>query len=180
MTDPTGSFGSGDRLAEEIMPLLYDELRRIARFHMSRERPSHTLQPTALVHEAYLKLLDQRKIDWKNRPQVLGLASEIMRRLLVNHARDRRVEKRGGELQQVSITVAADAVEKQDLDLLALNECLEELARFDQRKARIVELKFFGGLTTSEISEVVEISDATVEREWSFAKAWLFAKMKNE
>lgn len=176
----TGSFSSGGRLAEEIMPLLYDELRRIARYHMSRERSSHTLQPTALVHEAYIKLLDQRKIDWENRPHVLGLASEIMRRLLVNHARDRRAEKRCGELQQVSITVAADVAGRQDVDILALNDSLDDLAGFDERKSKIVEMKFFGGLTTAEIGEVLGISVATVEREWSFAKAWLFAKMKNE
>jgi RNA polymerase sigma-70 factor (ECF subfamily) len=176
----SNSFSSGGKLAEEILPMLYDELRRIARYHMSRERSSHTLQPTALVHEAYIKLLDQRKVDWENRPHVLGLASEIMRRLLVNHARDRRAEKRGGELQQVSISVAADAALRQDVDILALNDCLNDLAEFDARKARIVELKFFGGLTTTEIAEVLEISDATVEREWSFAKAWLFARMKVE
>ncbi len=168
------------KVAEALLPAFYDELKRLARYHMSRERQSHTLQPTALVHEAYLKLIDQRTLDWQNRAQVLGVASELMRRLLVNHARDRKAEKRGGEFQQVSISVAADAAQSQDVDLIALNDCLDELAAFDERKSKVVEMKFFGGLTTNEIAEVLEISDATVEREWSFAKAWLFSRMKSE
>ncbi len=163
-----------ERAIDELLPLVYDELRRLAASQMRRERAGHTLQPTALVNETYLKLIDQRSVDWKNRAHFFGLASKIMRRILVNHARDRRAEKRGGDAQRVSLSVAADSFEKQDLDILALNEALEKLVEFDSRKSRVVELKFFGGLTTDEIAEVLQISDATVEREWSFARAWLF------
>lgn len=169
-----------ERVADELMPVVYNELKRIARYYMSRERASHTLQATALVHETYLKLIDQRKTDWQNRAHFFGLASEIMRRILVNHARDRKAEKRGGEMQQVSLSVAVNEFQQKDIDILVLNEALDELAKFDERKSKIVEMKFFGGLTTKEICEVLKVSDATVEREWTFAKAWLFAKMKNE
>ncbi len=169
-----------ERAVDELLPAVYDELRRIAKYYMSRERVSHTLQPTALVHETYLKLIDQRQVDWKNRAHFFGLAAEIMRRILVNHARDKKAEKRGGDVQQVSLSVAVESFEKPDLDILALNEALEELAKIDARKARVVELKFFGGLTTKEIAEVLQISDATVEREWSFARAWLYSRMKDE
>jgi RNA polymerase sigma-70 factor, ECF subfamily len=166
------------RAADDFLPIVYDELKRIARYYMSRERASHTLQATALVHETYLKLIDQRKVDWHNRAHFFGLAAEIMRRILVNHARDKKADKRGGELQQVSLSIAVDQFQQKDVDILVLNESLEELAKFDARKAKVVELKFFGGLTTKEICEVLHISDATVEREWTFAKAWLFARMK--
>lgn len=168
------------RAADEILPVVYDELKRIARYYMSKESASHTLQATALVHETYLKLIDQRKVDWQNRAHFFGLAAEIMRRILVNHARDKKAEKRGGELQKVSLSVAIDEFQQKDIDILVLNESLEDLAEFDKRKAKVVELKFFGGLTTKEICEVLQVSDATVEREWTFAKAWLFSRMKNE
>ena len=169
-----------ERAVDELLPAVYDELRRIAKYYMSRERSSHTLQATALVNETYLKLIDQQKVDWKNRSHFFGLAAEIMRRILVNHARDRVAQKRGGELQQVSMSVAIDTFQKQEVEILALNDALIELAKIDERKSRVVELKFFGGLTSKEIAEVLQISDATVEREWSFARAWLFDAMKNE
>lgn len=169
-----------ERAVDELLPAVYDELRRIAKYYMSRERSFHTLQPTALVHETYLKLIDQRQADWQNRAHFFGLAAEIMRRILVNHARDRVAQKRGGELQQVSMSVAIDTFQKQEVEILALNDALIELAKIDERKSRVVELKFFGGLTSKEIAEVLQISDATVEREWSFARAWLFDAMKNE
>lgn len=168
------------RAADEILPVVYDELKRIARYYMSKESASHTLQATALVHETYLKLIDQRKVDWQNRAHFFGLAAEIMRRILVNHARDKKAEKRGGELRKISLSVAIDEFQQKDVDILVLNESLEDLAEFDKRKAKVVELKFFGGLTTKEICEVLQVSDATVEREWTFAKAWLFSRMKNE
>lgn len=168
------------RAADEILPVVYDELKRIARYYMSKESASHTLQATALVHETYLKLIDQRKVDWQNRAHFFGLAAEIMRRILVNHARDKKAEKRGGELRKISLSVAIDEFQQKDIDILVLNESLEDLAEFDKRKAKVVELKFFGGLTTKEICEVLQVSDATVEREWTFAKAWLFSRMKNE
>jgi RNA polymerase sigma factor (TIGR02999 family) len=168
-----------ERAIDELLPLVYDEMRRLAAAYMSRERGDHTLQPTALVHETYLKLIDQRKVDWQNRAHFFGLAAEIMRRILVNHARDKRAGKRGGGAQKVSLSVAADAPEKSDLDVLALDEALERLAAIDKRKARVIELKFFGGMTSKEISEILQISDATVEREWSFARAWLFEAIEN-
>ena len=168
-----------ERAIDELLPLVYGELRKLAAAFMSRERSGHTLQPTALVHETYLKLIDQRQVDWKNRAHFFGLAAEIMRRILVNHARDKRAEKRGGDANKVSLSMAVDSFQKEDLDVLALNEALEKLSEIDSRKARVVELKFFGGLTTNEIAEVLQISDATVEREWSFARAWLFDAIAN-
>jgi RNA polymerase sigma factor (TIGR02999 family) len=166
--------GRGDEQArEEMLPLVYDELRRLAGSYMSRERPQHTLQPTALVHEAYLRLVDQRRVDWRNRAQFLGMAAVMMRRILVNHARDRAAAKRGGSAERVSISLA-EALPSPELELIALHDALERLTAVDPRKGRLVELKFFGGLTTDEIAEVLQISSATVERDWSFARAWLY------
>jgi len=169
------SWGSGnDSAREALLPLVYDDLRRIARSYLRRERPGHTLQPTALVHEAYLRLIDQRRVTWQNRAQFVGLAAVMMRRVLVNHARDRSAAKRGGQAERVPLTVAADVVAVPQADVLAIHEALDRLHTLDARKSRVVELKFFGGLTTAEISEVMEISPATTEREWSFARAWLY------
>lgn len=171
-------WSKGDKNAvDELLPAVYDELKRIAAYYMSRERSNHTLQPTALVNETYLKLIDQRQVDWKNRAHFFGLAAEIMRRILVNHARDRITDKRGGNAQQVSLSIVVNSYEKPDLDILAVNEALQKLAEIDARKSRIVELKFFGGLTIEEIAEVMQISHATIEREWSFSRAWLFNAM---
>ncbi len=163
-----------EQAREQILPLVYAELRRVAGTFMKRERPNHTLQPTALVHEAYLRLIDQERVDWTNRAQFVGLAAVMMRRILVNHARDRIAGKRGGAQERVSLSLAVDAFAKPELDVLALNEALEGLAALDARKGRIVELKFFGGLTTAEIGALLDLSSATVEREWSFARAWLY------
>jgi RNA polymerase sigma factor (TIGR02999 family) len=163
-----------------MLPLVYEDLRRLAAFYMSRERPGHTLQPTALVNEAYLRLVEQRKVDWKNRAQFLGLAAEMMRRILVNYARERVAAKRGGEGRKVSLSFAVDSVTQEEFDVLPLNEALEKLTIIDSRKSRIVDLKFFGGLTTEEIAEVLQISHATIEREWSFARAWLYNHVKGE
>ena len=171
-------WSKGDKNAvDELLPAVYDELKRIAAYYMSHERGNHTLQPTALVNETYFKLIDQRQVDWKNRAHFFGLAAEIMRRILVNHARDRITDKRGGNAQQISLSIAVNSYEKPDLDILALNEALQKLAEIDSRKSRLVELKFFGGLTIEEIAEVMQISHATVEREWSFSRAWLFNAM---
>lgn len=184
---PTGvtqlliNWGNGDESApEEILQLVYEELRRLAGYYMSRERSDHTLQPTALVHEAYLRLIDQRHVDWKNRAQFFGLASSMMRRVLVNHARDRAAAKRGGDAQKVSLSMAVDSFERPDLDVISLHESLDRLALIDSRKSRIVELRFFGGLKTEEIAEVLQTSIATVEREWSFARAWLYDAVAND
>jgi RNA polymerase sigma factor (TIGR02999 family) len=156
-----------------VLPLVYEELRRRARALLVCERPNHTLQATALVHEAYLRLIDQRHVDWMNRAQFVGVAAVMMRRILVNHARDRAANKRGGAAMRVSLS-KADIGETPSVDLIALHEALDALAAIDARKSRIVELKFFGGLTTAEIAEVMELSPATIEREWSFSRAWLY------
>src|SRR5262245_38363656 len=159
---------------DEMLPLVYEELRRLAGLYLLRERHDHTLQPTALVHEAYLRLVDQRRVNWKNRAQFVGLAAVMMRRILVNHARDRAAGKRGGDLQKVPLSDAETPGTPQDVDVIVLHEALDQLGEIDPRKSRIVELKFFGGLTTNEIAEVLQISPATIERDWSFARAWLY------
>jgi RNA polymerase sigma factor (TIGR02999 family) len=171
-------WGRGNQNARaELAPLVYAELRRIAASYLSRERLGHTLQPTALVHEAYLRLVDQERVDWRNRAQFVGLAAMMMRRVLVNHARDRAAAKRGGALQRVPFTIALEKFEQPQVDIIAVHQALDRLEALDSRKSRIVELKFFGGLTTDEISEVLEISTATIEREWTFARAWLHDAM---
>ena len=172
------SYGEGDREAlDALLPLVYDELRLIARSYLRQERTDHTLQPTALVHEAYLRLINQKRVDWRNRAQFFGLAANMMRRILVNHAEAKRAEKRGGRNQQVSLEDVTIAFGDDTLDLLALDEGLRRLEAFDKLKTQIVELKFFGGLTISEIAEVAKISTATVEREWMFARGWLYNAM---
>ena len=159
------------------LPVVYAELRRLAAAYLSRERQGHTLQPTALVHEAYLRLTDQRQIDWTNRAQFIGLAAVMMRRILVNHARDRIADKRGGGAEHVPLTLAGEGIGAPEVDLLDLHEALNDLTETDPRKGRIVELKFFGGLTTAEIAENLGLSVATVERDWKFARAWLYRAM---
>jgi RNA polymerase sigma-70 factor, ECF subfamily len=169
------AWGAGDRDAlDQMLPLVYEELHRLAVTYLSREGEGHTLQPTALVHEAYLRLINQRNVDWRNRAQFLGLAAGMMRRILVNHARDRAAGKRGGHRQQVSLSLVEAPSGGAEVELIALEDALARLSALDPRKARVVELRFFGGLTMEEIAEVLEISRATVEREWSFARAWLY------
>lgn len=169
------AWGAGDRQAlDQMLPLVYEELHRLAVHYLSRERPDHTLQPTALVHEAYLRLVNQRHVDWRNRAQFLGVAANMMRRILVNHARDRVASKRGGDRERVSLSLIEDSAEAPDVDLIALEDALDRLTALDARKARVVELRFFGGLAMNEIAEVLDVSLATVEREWSFARAWLY------
>lgn len=168
-------WGKGDRTAlDEMLPLVYSELKRLASYYLGRERVGHTLQTTALVHEAYMRLVDQQHVDWKNRAHFLGLAAEMMRRILVNYARDRAAAKRGGGAKRISLSMVDEAGEQPDIDLIALDQALTKLAALDARKSRIVELKFFGGMTTEETAEVMEISGATVEREWMVARAWLY------
>lgn len=168
---------NGNKISlDEILPLVYGELRKIAQNYLSRERGDHTLQATALVHEAYLRLIDQRKVDWKNRSQFFGLAAQMMRRILVNHAESYKAEKRGaGQKLQWDETI--DVSFEENLDLLALDEALKKLAEFDEQKSKIVEMRFFGGLTINETAEVLGKSHATVEREWAFAKAWLYREL---
>jgi RNA polymerase sigma factor (TIGR02999 family) len=170
---------SGDQAAlEKLMPLVYEELRRLAGNYLRRERQDHTLQPTALVNEAYLRLVDQRNANWQNRAQFYGIAAQLMRRILVDHARVKHAEKRGGSRQErLSLSSAQELSAKPNLDVLALHEALEELASLDPQQARIVELKFFGGLSIEQTAEVLGVGHATVERDWKMARAWLRRKL---
>jgi len=168
----------GDRKAlDGLLPVVYDELRRLAKSHLRHERADHTLQPTALVHEAYLRLIDQRSVDWRDRAQFFGIAAEMMRRILVNHARERRAMKRGGGMTHVSLDEAVDFFDQRDVDLVVLDEALSDLASLDPEQGKIVELRFFGGLTIEETADVLEVSPATVKREWSMARTWLRREM---
>jgi RNA polymerase sigma factor (TIGR02999 family) len=180
ITQLLAKWGNGDDAAlNELMPLVYDELRRLASRYLRRERAEHTLQPTALVNEAYLRLVDQKTARWQNRAQFYGIAAQLMRRILVDHARVKHAEKRGGaEQQRLSITSVEVLATKPDLDVLALNEALEELSGLDPQQARIVELKFFAGLSIEETAEVLGIGHATVERDWKMARAWLRRKLE--
>ena len=165
----------GDRAAlDAMLPTIYSELKRLARSYLRRERPDHTLQPTALVHEAYMKLLDQRHVDWKNRAQFLGVAAGAMRRVLLHHAETRNAQKRHGGLERVTLDAELAAIEQHaSVDMLDLNHALERLAAVDPRQSRIVELRVFGGLSIEEAAEVLDISPATVKRDWSVARLWL-------
>jgi RNA polymerase sigma factor (TIGR02999 family) len=173
-------WSNGDQKAlDKLMPLVYSELRRQAGNYLRRERPGHTLQPTALVNEAYLKLIDQKNAKWQNRAQFFGVAAQLMRRILVDHARQHQAAKRGGSDQQrLSITSAEKLVKQPEVDLLALHEALEELTAIDPQQGRIVELRFFGGLSIEETAEVLHIGHATVERDWKMARAWLRRKLE--
>lgn len=173
-------WSAGDQSAlDKLMPLVYSELRRLASNYLRRERVDHTLQPTALVNEAYLRLVDQRSAKWQNRAQFFGISAQLMRRILVDHARQHAAAKRGGSVhQRLSITSAEPLAQQPDVDLLALNEALDELARLDPQQERIVELKFFGGLSIEETAEVMGIGHATVERDWKVARAWLRRKLQ--
>ena len=174
VTELLVAWGEGDRAAlDELMPVVYDELRRLAQKYLSRERPGHTLQTTALVHEAYLRLVDQKSINWQNRAQFFGIAAQMMRRILINHAKDRNAKKRQGYATRVSLDEAVSFFEKRELDLVALDEALNTLATLDPQQTRIVELRFFGGLTIEEVAEVLGISPATTKRDWDSAKLWL-------
>ena len=181
MDDRARRLDESDRLSPDpaanspdgLMPIVYDELRRLAASYLRRERRDHTLQPTALVHEAFMRLVDQRRIDWSNRAQFMALAAVMMRRILVNYARDRVAAKRGGGADHVPLTLAGEGIGAAEVNLLDLHHALDRLGETDRRKARIVELKFFAGLTTDEIADTLRISPATVERDWKFARAWL-------
>jgi RNA polymerase sigma-70 factor, ECF subfamily len=164
---------NGNRAAESrLMPLVYDELRRRAAYYMQYERPDHTLQPTALVHEAYLRLVEQRDVP-QNRAHFLAVAAQLMRRILVDHARARQADKRPAPEQRISLDKALIFSEEKSSELLALDEALSRLAQWDPRQSRVVELRYFGGLSVEETAEVVGLSGTQVKREWSHAKAWL-------
>jgi RNA polymerase sigma factor (TIGR02999 family) len=176
-----GAGGPAAR-AEELFPLVYDELRRLAASYMARERPGHTLQPTALVHEAYLKLIDQTRASWKGRTHFFAVGARVMRRLLIDHAREHKAVKRGAGWQQVTLREAIASGGASDLDvehLTALNEVLERLAVVDDREASIVTLRFYGGLTVEEVAEALGVSKRTVEGDWRHARAWLMRQLSS-
>ena len=169
---------NGDRESlDRLLPLIYDELRRVAANQLQKERADHTLQATALVHEAYLRLLEQRDVDWQNRAHFFSIAAEMMRRILVNYAVQRKAQKRGDGAARLSLEEAVSFSDEKDFDLVALDDAMKQLAEYDELQARIVELRFFGGLTIEETAEVLQISDSTVKREWRMAKAWLKTKL---
>lgn len=173
------AWGRGDLQArDQLVPVVYEELRRRAAAYLRRERVDHTLQPTALVHEAYLRLTGQKRIVWQNRAQFFGIAAQMMRRILVDHARAHRRGKRGGAVVKVTLDERVGATRPPDCDLLMLDEALAELAAIDPQQGRIVELRYFGGLTESEVADVLAVSRSTVTREWHTARAWLHRRIK--
>jgi RNA polymerase sigma-70 factor (ECF subfamily) len=174
VTQILGEIKAGDRSAlEKLLPLVYDELRELAASHLKRERKNHTLQPTALVHEAYLKLMDQSRVDWQGRTHFFAVGAQAMRRILVDHARHRRAAKRGGGRLRITFDEELIAGPQQDEDILAVDDALVKLTRLDPQHGRMVELRFFGGLTVAEVAESLEMSKRSVEREWTMVRAWL-------
>jgi RNA polymerase sigma factor (TIGR02999 family) len=168
-------WSNGDaEVLDDLMPLVYHELRRQASGYLRRERPNHTLQPTALINEAYLKLIGQRDVKWQNRAHFFAFAAQAMRRILVDYARERKREKRGGAPENLPLDEALTIVsQEKSIDLVALDEALNKLAAFDERQAKVVELRYFSGLSIEETAEVLHVSNVTVRRDWNMAKAWL-------
>jgi RNA polymerase sigma factor (TIGR02999 family) len=173
------SKGSQDAF-KQLFPLVYEELRRLAHRYMTQERPGHTLQTTAVVHEAYLRLIDQKHVQWQNRAHFFAIASQMMRRILITHAQSHAYAKRGGGALKVSLDEAAVLSQERASDLIALDEALKALTAIDPRRSQVVELRFFGGLDNEEIAEVLKISPNTVTRDWNVAKAWLHREMSKE
>lgn len=172
-------WSNGDKAAlDKLVPVVYEELRRLASYYMRRERPGHTLQTSALVNEAYMRLVDYRQMQWQSRAHFFAVAAQAMRRVLVDHARKQRFAKRGGGAVKVSLDESLAVSQKQAADLIALDDALTGLEAIDARKCRIVELRFIGGLNIEETAEVLDISPATVQREWRAAKAWLYRAIK--
>ena len=168
----------GDQAAlDQLAPLIYDDLRRLAHRRLLGERAGHTLQTTALVNEAYLRLIDQREASWQNRAHFFAIAARLMRRILLDYARTRHYAKRAGVERQVALDEAAELSDERGAELIAVDEALTNLAAFDERKSHVVELRFFGGLTIEETAEALQISHATVEREWTTARAWLYREL---
>jgi RNA polymerase sigma-70 factor, ECF subfamily len=165
---------------EKLLPLVYDELHRQAMRFFGRERAGHTLQPTALVNEVYLRLVNQREATWQNRAQFFAIAAQMMRRILVSHARARQAAKRGGVEQRITLPEEAAAAPQRDVNLLALDEALKKLEAVDLEKSRMVELRFFSGLSVAETAEVMGVSPRTIDRQWQTAKAWLYREMAGE
>jgi len=181
ITELLVAWGSGDESAlNRLMPIVYDELRRLAHRYMSHERPGHTLQTTALVNEAYLRLVSWREVRWQNRAHFFAVSAQMMRRILVDFARDRKYLKRGGGALRVSLADADSLTEQRSADLVALDEALTALAELDRRKAQVVEMRFFGGLSVEEVAEVLKVSKETVMRDWRLAKVWLLRELGRE
>jgi RNA polymerase sigma factor (TIGR02999 family) len=181
ITELLVAWGDGDCAAlDKLTPLVYQELHKLAHSHMKRERPGHTIQTSALVNEAFVKLVDQRRVRWQNRAHFFGIASQMMRRILVDYARSRHYAKRGGGAQQVSLDEAMIVSEARAAEVVALDDALSALAEIDQRKSQIVEMRFFGGLSIEQTAEVLGISPGTVMRDWTLAKAWLRREVGKE
>ena len=171
-------WSKGDSEAlDALVPLVYDELRRLAQLYLSREKPGHTLSSTALVHEAYLRLVQQKDVTWQNRAHFFGVAARMMRRILVDHARRHGYAKRGGGALTLSLDETVAAAPEREISLVALDDALDSLAKLDERQSRMVELRFFGGLSIEETSEVLGVSAPTVKREWASARAWLYREI---
>lgn len=174
-------WSSGNQAAlDKLMPLVYEELHRLAHRYMGRERPGHTLQTSGLVNEAYLRLIDQSRVHWQNRSHFYGIAAQLMRRILVDHARSRQYGKRGGNARHVSLDEGVIVSQERGAEVVALDEALRGLATIDERKSQIVELRFFGGLSIEETAEVLQVSPGTVMRDWTLAKAWLRREMTRD
>lgn len=172
------AFQDGEPNAgDQLLPLVYEELRRFAAAQMAREKPGHTLQPTALVHEAWLRLADQSQVSWQNRAHFFGIAAQMMRRVLVDHARRHQADKRGAEFNLIALDEHIDAAAEPSFDLIALDDALRTLAALDPQKSRLVELRYFGGLSVEETAEVLGVSEPTVKRQWRTAKAWLYGEI---
>jgi len=179
ITELLAAWNDGDETSlEQLMPIVEQELRRIAHNYMRRENANHTLQTTALVNEAYLKLVDNTRADWKNQAQFFGISAQIMRRILLNHARDRKAEKRGGGAMRLNLDDVSILSAEKSEELIALDEALERLKIFDELKSRIVEMRYFGGLTIEETAEVLRIAEPTVSLHWRLARAWLQNEMR--
>lgn len=179
VTDLLVDWTEGDKAAlDRLMPFVYDELRLLAERYLAQERPDHTLQATALVHEAYVKLVDQRAVRWQSRAHFFGIAAQLMRRILVDHARRRDAAKRGDGVRKLSIEDVVAETPAPQVDILALDRILDTLAAVDAQQARVVELRFFGGLTVDESAQVLSVSPTTVKRDWRVAKAWLYRELQ--
>jgi RNA polymerase sigma factor (TIGR02999 family) len=171
-------WNQGDQSAlDRLIPVIYDELHRLAARYMSHEGPGHTLQSTAVVHEAYLKLIDQQRVHWQNRAQFFAVAAQVIRRILVDHARAAHASKRGGGARKLTLDENIGVMESRDLDVVALDDAMAALAQFDPQQSRVIELRFFAGLTIEETAEALGVSPATVKRDWVTAKAWLFNEL---
>ncbi len=181
ITQLLADWTDGDPAAlDKLTPLVFEDLRHMAEIHFSRERPGHTLQPTALVNEVYMKLLGPRTVRWQNRAQFFGFAAELMRRVLVDHARRKLTEKRGGDIVRIALDDVLDEPMEEGLDLLGLDEALEELAALEPRQSKVIELRFFGGLSVEEAAEVLNVSKRTVKRDWRLARIWLYRRLSED